>query len=74
MILQSRGAGSGFVHEFTTDWQLGTVIQARTGAPLTPFPLPVNIVLFVSAAGTVYFGLFPNQVLHFVLQSNLLGK
>ncbi|HEX3119167.1 MAG TPA: hypothetical protein VHP80_08735, partial [Candidatus Acidoferrum sp.] len=45
-----------------------------TGAPLTPFPLPVNIVLFVSAAGTVYFGLFPNQVLHFVLQSNLLGK
>jgi hypothetical protein len=45
-----------------------------TGAPLTPFPLPVNIVLVVSAVGTVYFGLFPNQVLHFVLQSNLLGK
>jgi NADH-quinone oxidoreductase subunit N len=43
-------------------------------APLTPFPLPINIVLFVSAAGTVYFGLFPNQVLNFVLQSNLLGK
>ncbi len=36
--------------------------------------MPVNIVLFVSAAGTVYFGLFPNQVLNFVLQSNLLGK
>jgi NADH-quinone oxidoreductase subunit N len=47
---------------------------AVTGAPLTPFPLPVNIVLVVSAVGTVYFGLFPNQVLHFVLQSNLLGK
>jgi NADH-quinone oxidoreductase subunit N len=45
-----------------------------TGAPLTPFPLPVNIVLVVSAVGTVYFGLFPNQVLNFVLQSNLLGK
>jgi hypothetical protein len=43
-------------------------------APLTPFPLPVNIVLFVSAVGTVYFGLFPNQVLSFVLQSNLIGK
>jgi hypothetical protein len=27
----------------------------------------------VTAAGTVYFGLFPNQVLSFVLQSNLLG-
>jgi hypothetical protein len=31
------------------------------------------VVLAVTAAGTVYFGLFPNQVLSFVLQSNLLG-
>ena len=37
------------------------------------FPLPVNVVLAVTAVGTVYFGLFPNQVLSFVLQSNLLG-
>src|SRR5271154_1374828 len=37
------------------------------------FPLPVNVVLVITAAGTVYFGLFPNQVLSFVLQSNLLG-
>ena len=37
------------------------------------FPLPVNVVLAITAAGTVYFGLFPNQVLSFVLQSNLLG-
>jgi NADH-quinone oxidoreductase subunit N len=37
------------------------------------FPLPVNVVLAVTAAGTVYFGLFPNQVLSFVLKSNLLG-
>ncbi len=37
------------------------------------FPLPVNVVLAVTAAGTVYFGLFPNKVLSFVLQSNLLG-
>jgi len=29
--------------------------------------------LAITAAGTVYFGLFPNQVLSFVLQSNLLG-
>ncbi|PYQ94108.1 MAG: hypothetical protein DMF97_18945, partial [Acidobacteria bacterium] len=36
LIVQSRGAGSGFVHAVTSDWQLGTVIQARTGAPLTP--------------------------------------
>jgi len=37
------------------------------------FPLPVNVVLAITAAATVYFGLFPNQVLSFVLQSNLLG-
>jgi NADH-quinone oxidoreductase subunit N len=37
------------------------------------FPLAVNVVLTVAALGTVYFGLFPNQVLTFVLQSNLLG-
>ena len=37
------------------------------------FPLPVNVVLAVTAAGTVYFGLFPNRILSFVLQSNLLG-
>jgi len=36
LILQSHGLGSGFAHTFTTDWQLGTVIQARSGAPLTP--------------------------------------
>jgi NADH-quinone oxidoreductase subunit N len=38
------------------------------------FPLTVNVVLAVTALGTVYFGLFPNQVLSFVLQSNLLGR
>ena len=36
LILQSPGFGSGFVHTLTDDWQLGTVLQARTGAPLTP--------------------------------------
>jgi NADH-quinone oxidoreductase subunit N len=38
------------------------------------FPLTINVVLTVTALGTVYFGLFPNQVLSFVLQSNLLGR
>jgi hypothetical protein len=36
LILQSHGMGSGFVQTFTDGWQLGTVFQARTGAPLTP--------------------------------------
>jgi hypothetical protein len=32
VILQSRGFGGGVTHALTTDWQLGTVFQARTGA------------------------------------------
>src|SRR6202171_4846007 len=31
------------------------------------FPLTINVVLTVTALGTVYFGLFPNRVLSFVL-------
>jgi NADH-quinone oxidoreductase subunit N len=37
------------------------------------FPLSVNVVLTVTALGTVYFGLFPSRVLNYVLQSNLIG-
>jgi NADH-quinone oxidoreductase subunit N len=47
--------------------------EAGPAPAVIGFPLPVNVVLAVTAAGTVYFGLFPNQVLSFVLQSNLLG-
>ena len=36
LILQSPGFGGGVVHVLTDGWQLGTVLQARTGAPLTP--------------------------------------
>jgi hypothetical protein len=36
LILQSPGVGSGMTNELTAGWQLGTVIQARSGAPLTP--------------------------------------
>jgi NADH-quinone oxidoreductase subunit N len=46
----------------------GAVAPAVVG-----FPMPVNVVLVFTAAGTIYFGLFPNQVLSYVLQSNLLG-
>jgi NADH-quinone oxidoreductase subunit N len=38
------------------------------------FPLTVNLVLTIAAVGTIYFGLFPNKILNFVLQSNLLGR
>ncbi len=34
-VMMSRGAGHGFINVFTRGWQLGTVLQARSGAPLT---------------------------------------
>ncbi len=38
------------------------------------FPLRVSLVLAFTVAGTLYFGLFPNQVLNFILQPTLLGR
>jgi hypothetical protein len=35
-VVMSRGVGSGFTNLFTRDWQLGLVLQARSGQPLTP--------------------------------------
>jgi NADH-quinone oxidoreductase subunit N len=43
-------------------------------APVVRFPVAVNVVLAVTAIGTVYFGLFPNQVLYFILQPNLIAR
>jgi carboxypeptidase family protein/TonB-dependent receptor-like protein len=34
-VLLSRGVGQGFVNLLTRDWSLGTVLQARSGSPLT---------------------------------------
>ena len=43
-------------------------------APVVRFPVAVNVVLAITAIGTVYFGLFPNQVLYFILQPNLIAR
>jgi len=43
-------------------------------APAVRFPVAVNVVLAITAIGTVYFGLFPNQVLNFILQPNLIAR
>jgi NADH-quinone oxidoreductase subunit N len=48
-------------------------LETGPAPAVVSFPLTVNVVLAVTATATVYFGLFPNQVLSFVLQSNLLG-
>jgi hypothetical protein len=50
LILQSPGFGSGFTRALTDGWQVGTVLQARTGAPLTP-----------STTGTLSLTGLPNQ-------------
>jgi hypothetical protein len=48
--------------------------SARVVPEVVGFPWSVNVVLAITALGTVYFGLFPNRILNFVLQSNLLGR
>ena len=46
--------------------------QAATADPVG-FPLTVNVVLAITAVGTILFGLMPNPVIHFILQPTLLG-
>jgi NADH-quinone oxidoreductase subunit N len=48
-------------------------LESGPAPAVVGFPIAVNVVLAVTALGTVYFGLFPSRVLNFVLQSNLLG-
>jgi NADH-quinone oxidoreductase subunit N len=47
--------------------------EVASAAPIG-FPVTVNVVLAITAISTVYFGLFPNRILNFVLQANLLGR
>jgi NADH-quinone oxidoreductase subunit N len=47
--------------------------SAGQAPEVVPFPFSVNAVLAITAVGTIYFGLFPNRILNFVLQSNLLA-
>lgn len=44
-------------------------------AATTParFPLPVNVVLAITAVGAVYFGLWPSRILTYLLQAKLLN-
>jgi hypothetical protein len=37
------------------------------------FPITVNVVLAVTAIGTILFGLMPNPVINFILQPTLFG-
>src|SRR5271163_210263 len=43
-------------------------------APLVRFPASIVLVLLVAAISTVYLGLFPNQILNFILQPTLIGN
>src|SRR5262245_48176724 len=46
--------------------------DSASTAPIA-FPATVNVVLVICAAGTVYFGLLPNQALRLLLEKTLLG-
>ena len=47
--------------------------EAAAAAPVG-FPLTVNIVLAVTAIGTILFGVMPNPVINFILQPTLFGR
>jgi NADH-quinone oxidoreductase subunit N len=47
--------------------------QAAAAAPVS-FPLPVNVVLAITAIGTILFGVLPNTVINFILQPTLFGR
>jgi NADH-quinone oxidoreductase subunit N len=47
--------------------------EAAAAAPVG-FPLAVNVVLAVTAIGTILFGVMPNPVLNFILQPSLFGR
>jgi NADH-quinone oxidoreductase subunit N len=47
--------------------------EAAAAAPVS-FPLPVNVVLAVTAIGTILFGVMPNTVINFILQPTLFGR
>jgi len=39
-----------------------------------PFPMTVNIVLAITAIGTLYLGLMPSRMINFLMQANLLNR
>jgi NADH-quinone oxidoreductase subunit N len=47
--------------------------EAAAAAPVS-FPLPVNVVLAISAIGTILFGILPNPVINFILKPTLFGR
>src|SRR5215475_179650 len=48
--------------------------KAETAATSVKFPLTATIVLFVTVAGTLYFGLAPTKALTFLNQKTLIGS
>jgi NADH-quinone oxidoreductase subunit N len=45
----------------------------HASAPRVSFPLTVNVVLAVTAIGTILFGVMPNPIINFILQPTLFG-
>jgi NADH:ubiquinone oxidoreductase subunit 2 (subunit N) len=47
--------------------------EAAAAAPVN-VPLPVNVVLAITAIGTILFGVLPNPIINFILQPTLFGR
>ena len=47
-------------------------VEAASATPVS-FPLTVNLVLAITAIGTILFGVMPNPVINFILKPTLFG-
>ncbi|MGA2482054.1 MAG: NADH-quinone oxidoreductase subunit N [Candidatus Acidiferrales bacterium] len=48
--------------------------ESKPDAPTVFVPYAVRFVLFVTAAGILYFGLFPNRLMSFAMNPHLFGR
>jgi NADH-quinone oxidoreductase subunit N len=62
-----------YLHVIVVMYMREPSAEAASAAPVG-FPLTVNVVLAVTAIGTVFIGVMPNAVLNFILQPSLFGR
>jgi hypothetical protein len=48
--------------------------ESSPDAPKVLVPIAVRFVLLITAAGILYFGLFPNRLMAFAANPALLGR
>ena len=61
-----------YLHVIVVMYMREPSAESASAAPVD-FPLAVNVVLAVTAIGTILFGVMPNPVINFILKPNLFG-